>query len=115
MSMDLKKLDPMARKMRAHVDAFYKALEENNTNGAIDHINEVRKFAEYLSEDVSTAITKSQVAVSHGINDVYAGGVPVRKTKEIETVHQTTSNVLPGTIRTSRFGTLNRQMNNRTL
>ena len=48
MSMDVKKLDPMARKMRTHVDAFYKALDEQNTNDARHHITEVMKFADYL-------------------------------------------------------------------
>ena len=116
MSMDLKKLDPMARKMRSHVDAFYKALEENNTNGAYDHINEVRKFAEFLSEDVSSAITKAQVAVTHGVNDTYAGGVPVLKmTNDAKNVHASTTNILPGTVRTQRTGIMNRQLNNRTI
>ena len=115
MSMDLLKLDPMARKMRSHVDAFCKALENNDQNGAIDHINEVRKFAEYLSEDVSSVITKSDAAPTVGINDIYAGGVPVRKVNEVQTVHAPTDRVLPGTIRTTRFGNLNRRLNNRTL
>ena len=39
--MDLKKLDPMARKMRTHVDAFYKALDEQDAMGARSHINEI--------------------------------------------------------------------------
>ena len=117
MSMDLKKLDPMARKMRSHVDAFYKALEENNTNGAYDHINEVRKFAEYLSEDVSSAITKAHLAVAHdGVNDIYAGGVPVLKmTNDVKNVHASTTNTLPGTVRTQRTGNMNRRLNNRTI
>jgi|TARA_R100000482_G_scaffold4929_3_gene1687 hypothetical protein len=115
MNMDLLKLDPMARKMRSHVDAFYKALENNDQNSAIDHINEVRKFAEYLSEDVSSAITKSATPSSVGVNDIYAGGVPVRKFNEMQSVHATTDRVLPGTIRTSRRGPIMSQRNNRTL
>ena len=43
--MDLKKLDPMARKMRVHIDGFYKAIEENDTNNAGTHINEILKYA----------------------------------------------------------------------
>ena len=41
--MDLKKLDPMARKMRSHVDAFYKALEQQDGVSARSHITEVMK------------------------------------------------------------------------
>jgi hypothetical protein len=115
MSMDLLKLDPMARKMRGHVDAFYKALEENDQNSAIDHINEVRKFAEYLSEDVSSAIAKSSTPATTGINDIYAGGAPVRKFNQMQAVHAPTERVLPGTIRTSRRGPIMSQRNNRTL
>jgi len=113
--MDLLKLDPMARKMRSHVDAFYKALEQNDQNSAIDHINEVRKFAEYLSEDVSSAIAKSAVPPTVGVNDIYAGGVPIRKFNQVQSVHPTTERVLPGTIRTSRTGPIMSRRNNRTL
>jgi len=58
--MDLHKMDPMARKMALHSEAFIKALESGNANEAQDHINEVIKFAGYLSEDVHSAIVKSQ-------------------------------------------------------
>lgn len=115
MNMDLLKLDPMARKLRNHVDAFYKALEENDQNGAFDHINQIRKFADYLAEDVSSVITKSDVPSSVGVNDIYAGGVPVRKFNEVQSVHATTDRVLPGTIRTSRRGPIMSQRNNRNL
>jgi len=112
--MDLMKLDPMARKMRTHIDAFYKALTDNDGFSARNHINEIVKYADYLSADVESAVIKSEKIT--GINDIYAGGVPVRKMQEIQTVHESTTNVLPGTIRTSRFGTINnRRMHNRTL
>tara|TARA_R100001440_G_scaffold35595_3_gene54634 strand:+ start:41 stop:382 length:342 start_codon:yes stop_codon:yes gene_type:complete len=113
--MDLLKLDPMARKMRSHVDAFYKALENNDQNSAVDHINQVRKFAEFLSEDVSSAIAKSATPAPVGVNDIYAGGVPVRKINEVQTIHAPTDRVLPGTVRTSRRGPIMTRRNNRTL
>ena len=46
--MDLLKLDPMARKMRTHIDAFYKALEDNDAMNARSHINEITKYADFL-------------------------------------------------------------------
>ena len=115
MRMDLTKMDPMARKMRAHVDAFFKAIEDNDSVSASSHINEVSKYAEYLSEDVSKAIMKSDTPQSRGINDIYAGGVPVRKFNSVQSVHESTTQVLPGTIRTSRRGPIMQRRNNRTL
>jgi hypothetical protein len=111
--MDLMKLDPMARKMRTHIDAFYKALTDNDGFSARNHINEIVKYADYLSADVESAVIKSENIT--GINDIYAGGVPIRKMTEVQTVHKATENVLPGTIRTSRFGNINRRLSNRTL
>jgi hypothetical protein len=58
--MDLLKMHPMARKMAVHSEAFAKALEDGNATEAKDHINEVIKFAGYLSEDIHTAIVKSK-------------------------------------------------------
>jgi len=114
MSMDLRKLDPMARKMRTHVDAFYKALDENDGFSARNHINEIVKYADYLSTDVESAVMKQDDSIK-GVNDIYAGGVPIMKMSEVETVHKVEANVLPGTIRTSRFGNINRRVSNRTL
>ncbi len=111
--MDLKKLDPMARKMRTHVDAFYKALEENDGMSARNHISEIVKYADYLSTDIDSAVIKSEKMV--GVNDIYAGGVPIRKMTEVQNVHEVTENVLPGTIRTARYGNINRRLSNRTL
>jgi len=115
MRMDLTKMDPMARKMRSHVDAFFKAIEDNDSVSASSHINEVSKYAEYLSEDVSKAIMKSDTPQSRGINDIYAGGVPVRKFNSVQSVHESTTQVLPGTIRTSRRGPIMQRRNNRNL
>lgn len=114
MSMDLKKLDPMARKMRNHVDGFYKALDDNDGFSARNHINEIVKYADYLSTDVESVVMKQDDKVQ-GVNDIYAGGVPIRKMTEVQTVHKGETNVLPGTIRTSRFGNINRRLSNRTL
>ena len=58
--MDLQKMNPLARKMMVHSEAFTKALEDGNANAARDHITEVLKFAEYLSHDVSGHIAKAE-------------------------------------------------------
>jgi hypothetical protein len=114
MSMDLKKLDPMARKMRTHVDEFYKALENSDGMSARSHIAEIMKYADYLNRDIDTVVLKQESRAT-GVNDIYVGGVPVLKTEAVQGVHEVTTNILPGTIRTNRFGKLNRQHNNRTL
>ena len=113
--MDLLKLDPMARKMRSHVDAFYDALEKQDGVTARTHISEILKYADYINKDITTTVMKSQSHDAVGVNDIYAGGVPIRKMNAVQSVHDTTTNVLPGTIRTNRFGKLNRRLNNRTL
>ena len=110
---ELRKLDPMARKMRVHVDAFYKAIEENDAMTARGHIGEIQKFAEYLSNDVESIVSKAEKI--QGINDVYAGGFPVQKFKQTEKVHPASDQVLAGTIRTNRIGSIMRPQSNRSL
>lgn len=58
--MDLLKMHPMARKMAVHSEAFAKALEDGNAQDAQDHINEVLKFAGFLSDDIHGAIVKAE-------------------------------------------------------
>mgnify|MGYP003659119195 CR=1 FL=1 len=111
--MDLKKLDPVARKMRTHMDGFYKALEDNDGFSARNHIGEVMKYADYLSNDIETAVIKSDNPT--GVNDRYAGGAPIRKFNQTETVHASSNDVLPGTVRTNRIGSVMRQQSDRTL
>lgn len=111
--MDLKKLDPMARKMRTHIDAFYKALDDQDALTARSHINEITKYADYLSSDVEKAVTKIEKSV--GVNDRYAGGVPIMRYNNVEKVHPSSNDALPGTIRTNRIGSIMRPQSNRTL
>jgi hypothetical protein len=115
MSMDLKKLDPMARKMRSHVDAFYKALEQQDGVSARSHITEVIKYADYLNKDIETTISKSDTVQVTGINDIYVGGVPVLKSGSAQNVHTAQNDVLPGMIRTTRAGPTHRRLSNRTV
>ena len=64
--MDLLKMDPMARKMEEHQKAFITALTSGNANWAKQQLNELRKVADYLSEDLSAAIAKSESGLTIG-------------------------------------------------
>ena len=77
--MDFKKMDPMARKMEQHQKAFIVALTSGDANLAKQQLNELRKVADFLSEDLSVAIAKSESGLTVGPNDIYAGGAPVMK------------------------------------
>ena len=77
--MDLIKMDPMARKMEQHQKAFISALTTGDANLAKQQLNELRKVADYLSEDLSAAIAKAESGLTVGPNDIYAGGAPVMK------------------------------------
>ena len=97
--MDLLKMDPMARKMEEHQKAFLSALTSGDANLAKQHLNEVRKVADYLSEDLSAAISKAESGLTAGPNDIYAGGVPVIKFGNRPTSSQSLSGSrLPGSI-----------------
>lgn len=110
---DLLKLDPMARKMKVHVDEFYKAIENSDSSSARNHINEILKYGGYLSDDIESMINKQEKMI--GVNDTFAGGFPVPKYNAVEHVHKTDDSVLPGTIRTNRTGGIMRPQSNRTL
>jgi predicted transcriptional regulator len=59
--MDLLKMNPMARKLTVHTDAFNKALESSDPFAAQQHLNEILKFAGFLNDDIHSAIKKSQM------------------------------------------------------
>ena len=44
--MDLKKMDPMARKLQQHTEAFNKALADGDATSAQTHLSEIRKLAD---------------------------------------------------------------------
>lgn len=93
--MDLHKMDPMARKMKLHSEAFIKALESGDANNAQGHINEVLKFAGYLSDDIHGAIVKAERENLVGVEMNM-----VRKMNQTGAKFDATqrSDVLPGTI-----------------
>ena len=51
-------MDPMARKLAQHTEAFNKALEDGDATSAQTHLSEIRKFADYLSDDIEAAVQK---------------------------------------------------------
>ena len=98
--MDLKKMDPIARKLSLHTEAFTKALENGNANDAQLHLNEVKKFAEYLSEDIHAAIVKTDnsiEAISPG-----EGSVMKFQTAGTSPAGVVSGNALPGFISSGR-------------
>ncbi len=78
--MELKKMHPMARKLEQAQKGFLTALESDNAEVAKQHLTEVQKLADFLADDLNTVIAKSETG--RGINDIYAGGVPVLKFTE---------------------------------
>lgn len=98
--MNLKKMDPIARKLSQHTEAFTKALEDGNANDAQLHLNEVKKFAEYLSEDIHAAIVKTD----NPIETVAPGEGSVMKFQTAGTspAGVVSGNTLPGFISSGR-------------
>jgi len=77
MSELLNKMDPMVRKLESAVAEFKVALANNDLVSAEQFLRSINSTADYLADDV-TAIYKSQNEVKVvGVNDRYAGGVPV--------------------------------------
>ena len=79
--MDLLKMHPMARKMEQHQKAFIDKLQEGDANLAKEHLSELQKLADFLSDDLNGEIAKTQSRDEGliGPNDIFAGGVPVMK------------------------------------
>ena len=96
---ELSKMDPMARKLGAEVESFHKAIDSGDVTNARYHINEIQKFAQFLASDIESAVAKSDK--TQGVNDIYAGGVPVRKFEQSERNYQNSSDVLAGYVRAS--------------
>jgi hypothetical protein len=79
-------------------------MEDNDGNAANEYLSGIMATASELQKGVDTSIIKSQPKVSIGVDEIYAGGVPVKKFDPKQYVHAPTENVLPGTIRTNRIG-----------
>ena len=86
MSDLLNKMDPMVRKLETAMAEFKIALSNNELVSAEQFLRSIQSTSDYLADDV-TAIYKSQTEVKiEGINDRYAGGVPVMQFNSIENV-----------------------------
>ena len=98
--MDLQKMNPMARKMSVHTEAFTKALEDGDAFKAQEHLNEVMKFAGFLNNDIHTAIKKAEDKKS----EVEIVSNPVQKMNETGKKFDVSQrdSVLPGTIISAR-------------
>ena len=110
--MDLKKLDPMARKMRSHVDEFYKALESQDGLTARTHINEIIKYADYMSKDIEATLS-SQITQSVSMTSTQ---VEYQSRKCLK--YKPFTLLLPMFYRGQSepvIGNINRRLNNRTL
>lgn len=97
--MDLTKMDPMARKLNVHTEAFTKALESGDAEDAKQHLAQVLKFGGYLHEDLSVKLTKADNPLS-----TFANNVPVLKFNERGTNFDTNQRdtQLPGTVIAAR-------------
>ena len=87
--MDLQKMNPMARKMSVHTEAFTKALESGDAFTA----TEVLKFGEYLNEDIHRAIKKSE-----GQMNIESSAIQKMNTTGQKFDVSQRDKVLPGTI-----------------
>jgi hypothetical protein len=61
--MDLLKMHPMARKMTVHNEAFAKAIENGEAESAREHLQEIKKFADFLEEDLHFVMKKAATVV----------------------------------------------------
>jgi len=83
MSDTIVKLDPMVRKLETTVFEFKNALENNDLVAAQQFLRSISQTSDYLAEDV-TSIYKSETEqnTTLGVNDIFAGGVPVMEFKD---------------------------------
>ena len=77
------KLDPMVRKLETSISEFKSALQNNDLVAAQQFLRSIAQTSDYLASDV-TEIYKSEVdgEKAVGVNDIYAGGVPVMHFKD---------------------------------
>jgi len=82
----LNKMDPMVRKLETAMAEFKVALANNDLVSAEQFLRSIQTTSDYLADDV-TSIYKSQNDHKiQGVNDRYAGGVPVMQFNSIENV-----------------------------
>jgi len=73
----LTKMDPMVRKLETSLSEFKVALANNDLVSAEQFLRSIQQTSDFLADDVGQ-IYKSQNEVRiEGVNDRFAGGVPV--------------------------------------
>jgi hypothetical protein len=73
----LQKMDPMVRKLETSLSEFKVALANNDLVSAEQFLRSIQRTSDFLADDVGQ-IYKSQNEVRiEGVNDRFAGGVPV--------------------------------------
>jgi hypothetical protein len=80
--VDLQKMDSMVRKMGVHQQAFTSAVEEGDEVQARAHLTEIIKFANYLDNDLTDIVRKSENLIDLTGTAQYVGGVPLAKFNE---------------------------------
>ena len=85
-SLDLSKMDPMARKLGDAIKAFNQAIEEGDANTATNCLSVIKNTSSFLSEDLWSIVQKSDNNRPIGPNDLFAGGAPVMQFNETEQV-----------------------------
>lgn len=84
----LSKMDPMVRKLETSLSEFKVALANNDLVSAEQFLRSIQRTSDFLAEDV-TEIYKSESGQNDrilGVNDVYAGGVPVMQFNSVQGV-----------------------------
>lgn len=97
--MNLQKMHPMARKLGIHTEEFTKALEDEDVMTAQRHLSEIKKFADYLADDIFIAIKKAEEEIIN-VQDTHVNGVMIQKMNETGQKFDVTQRdrVLPGVV-----------------
>ena len=90
--------------MNAHNEAFAKAIEDGNADGANEHLNEILKYASTLQEDLHFAVKKAESQVVTPSEEMYANNVKLLKWNESGSNFDPSmrDRQLPGTIMPAR-------------
>lgn len=82
-SIDLSKMDAMARKLETAIGAFHQAIENGDANKAGEHLSVIKNTSDFLSDDLWSLVQKEQQPDDPvGPNNLFAGGAPVMQFAE---------------------------------
>jgi hypothetical protein len=102
----LSKMDPMVRKLETSLEEFKMALSNNDLVAAQQFLRAINQTSDYLAEDV-TSIYKGEIEGDHpiGVNDTYAGGVPIMQFNQTEQINESGEHPL-GLVQPNRIGSI---------